>query len=63
MKFVIDWLNMNFDYSKRRNSIRRVNTTSIVLIFIATISLIIYYSLSLFFIPQLYHSSSSEIKS
>ena len=54
---------MNFDYSKRRNSIRRVNTTSIVLIFIATISLIIYYSLSLFFIPQLYLSSSSEIKS
>ena len=30
---------------------------------IATISLIIYYSLSLFFIPQLYLSSSSEIKS
>jgi hypothetical protein len=54
---------MNFDYSKRHNSIRRVNTTTIVLIFIATISLIIYYSLSIFFIPQLYPASSSEVKS
>ncbi|MGZ5489898.1 MAG: hypothetical protein ACXW2E_06170, partial [Nitrososphaeraceae archaeon] len=54
---------MNFDYSKRHNSIRRVNTTTIVLIVIAAISLIIYYSLSIFFLPQLYFLSSSEVKS
>jgi len=53
---------MNFDYSKRSNNIRRVNTT-IVLIVIATISLIIYYTLSILYIPQLYFSSSSEVKS
>jgi hypothetical protein len=53
---------MNFDYSKRHNTIKRVNTT-IVLIVIATISLIIYYSLSIFFIPQLYLLLSSEVKS
>ena len=53
---------MNFDYSKRSNNIRRVNNT-IVLIVIAAISLIIYYSLSILYIPQLYFSSSSEVKS
>jgi hypothetical protein len=53
---------MNFDYSKRHNTVKRVNTT-IVLIVIATISLIIYYSLSIFFIPQLYLLLSSEVKS
>ena len=53
---------MNFDYSKRSNNIRRVNTT-IVLIVIAAISLIIYYSLSILYIPQLYLSFSSEVKS
>ena len=53
---------MNFDYSKRSNNIRRVNNT-IVLIVIAAISLIIYYSLSILYIPQLYISSSSEVKS
>jgi len=53
---------MNFDYSKRSNNIKRVNTT-IVLIVIAAISLIIYYSLSILYIPQLYFSSASEVKS
>ena len=53
---------MNFDYSKRSNNIIRVNTT-IVLIVLAAISLIIYYSLSILYIPQLYFSSSSEVKS
>ena len=53
---------MNFDHSKRSNNIRRVNNT-IVLIVIAAISLIIYYSLSILYIPQLYISSSSEVKS
>lgn len=53
---------MNFDYSKRSNNIRRVNNT-IVLIVIAAISLIIYYSFSILYIPQLYLSSSSEVKS
>ena len=53
---------MNFDYSKRSNNIIRVNTT-IVLIVLAAISLIIYYSLSILFIPQLYLSFSSEVKS
>ena len=53
---------MNFDYSKRSNNIRRVNNT-IVLIVIAAISLIIYYSLTILYIPQLYISSSSEVKS
>jgi hypothetical protein len=53
---------MNFDYSKRHNTVKRVNTT-IVLIVIATISLIIYYSLSIFFIPQLYLLLFSEVKS
>ncbi len=53
---------MNFDYSKRSNNIIRVNTT-IVLIVLAAISLIIYYSLSILYIPQLYLSFSSEVKS
>jgi len=53
---------MNFDYSKRFNNIIRVNTT-IVLIVLAAISLIIYYSLSILYIPQLYLSFSSEVKS
>ena len=53
---------MNFDYSKRSNNIIRVNTT-IVLIVLAAISLIIYYSLSILYIPQLYFSFSSEVKS
>lgn len=52
---------MNFDYSKRPNNITRINTT-IIIIVIAVISLIIYYSLSIFIIPQLYFLSSSEIK-
>ena len=54
---------MNFDYSKIYNSIRRVNTNTIIIIVIAIISLIMYYSLSIFFIPQLYFLSSSEVKS
>lgn len=53
---------MNFDYSKRFNNIIRVNTT-IVLIVLAAISLIIYYSLSILYIPQLYLLFSSEVKS
>jgi hypothetical protein len=53
---------MNFDYFKRSNNIIRVNTT-IVLIVLAAISLIIYYSLSILYIPQLYLSFSSEVKS
>ena len=53
---------MNFDYSNRSNNIRRVSTT-IVLIVIAAISLIIYYSLSILYIPQLYFSSLYEVKS
>lgn len=52
---------MNFDYSKRHNNTTRINTT-ITIIVIAVISLIIYYSLSLFIIPQLYFLSSSEVK-
>lgn len=53
---------MNFDYSKRSNNIIRVNTT-ILLIVLAAISLIIYYLLSILYIPQLYFSFSSEVKS
>jgi hypothetical protein len=53
---------MDFDYFKRSNNIIRVNTT-IVLIVLAAISLIIYYSLSILYIPQLYFSFSSEVKS
>lgn len=52
---------MNFDYSKRHNNKTRINTT-ITIIVIAVISLIIYYSLSIFIIPQFY-LSSSEVKS
>ncbi|HJU58816.1 MAG TPA: hypothetical protein VJ583_03650 [Nitrososphaeraceae archaeon] len=52
---------MNSDYSKRHNNTTRINTT-ITIIIIAVISLIIYYSLSLFIIPQLYFLSSSEVK-
>ncbi|HET9807401.1 MAG TPA: hypothetical protein VFP49_10860 [Nitrososphaeraceae archaeon] len=52
---------MNFDYSKRHNNPTRINTT-IIIIVIAVISLIIYYSLSIFFIPQIYFLSSSEVK-
>ncbi len=61
MYSVIDYLNMNFDYSKRHNNTTRINTT-IIIIVIAVISLIIYYSLSIFFIPQIYFLSSSEVK-
>lgn len=54
---------MNFDYSKRHNNNKtRINTT-ITIIVIAVISLIIYYSLSIFIIPQFYFLSSSEVKS
>jgi hypothetical protein len=53
---------MNFDYSKRHNNTTRINTT-ITIIVIAVISLIIYYSLSIFIIPQFYFLSSSEVKS
>jgi hypothetical protein len=54
---------MNFDYSKRHNNNKtRINTT-ITIIVISVISLIIYYSLSIFIIPQFYFLSSSEVKS
>jgi type II secretory pathway component PulF len=52
---------MNFDYSKRHNNTTRINTP-ITIIVIAVISLIIYYSLSIFIVPQLYFLSSSEVK-